>query len=65
MGLEAQKKFPNVDFDKSIMIGDTDSDISFGQNLGMKTVLIESEQNCQSSPDLILDSLSDLNKILS
>jgi phosphoglycolate phosphatase-like HAD superfamily hydrolase len=54
-----------VDFDKSIMIGDTDSDISFGQNLGMKTVLIESEQNCQSSPDLILDSLSDLNKILS
>ena len=65
MGLEAQKKFPNVDFDKSIMIGDTDSDISFGQNLGMKTVLIKSEQNCQSSPDLILDSLSDLNKILS
>ena len=42
MGLEAKMKFPNVDFEKSIMIGDTDSDISFGQNLGMKTVLIES-----------------------
>ena len=65
MGLEAKMKFPNVDFEKSIMIGDTDSDISFGQNLGMKTVLIESEQNCQSSPDLKLDSLADLNKILS
>jgi len=31
MGLKAKKDFPTIDFTKSIMIGDTNSDILFGK----------------------------------
>lgn len=57
MGLQAQKDFPDIDFSKSIMIGDTNSDILFGKNLGMKTILIASDELVTEEPDLILDSL--------
>jgi D,D-heptose 1,7-bisphosphate phosphatase len=40
MALEAQKDFPFIDFAKSIMIGDSISDMHFGRNLGMKTVYV-------------------------
>jgi D-glycero-alpha-D-manno-heptose 1-phosphate guanylyltransferase len=33
MGLQAQKDFPEIDFSKSIMIGNTLSDMKFGRNL--------------------------------
>jgi D-glycero-D-manno-heptose 1,7-bisphosphate phosphatase len=42
MGLQAKSKFPAVDFTQSVMIGDSASDITFGKNLGMVTVLIDS-----------------------
>ncbi len=35
MGLQAQKNFPAIDFSKSIMIGNTLSDMKFGRNLGI------------------------------
>ncbi len=41
MGLQAQKDFPNTDFKKSIMVGDTNSDMIFGKRLGMYTVFID------------------------
>lgn len=34
MGLQAKQDFPEVDFSKSIMIGNTISDMEFGRNLG-------------------------------
>ncbi|MBI2259249.1 MAG: HAD-IIIA family hydrolase [Flavobacteriia bacterium] len=40
MAIQAKKDFPSIDFNKSIMIGDTDTDILFGKKLGMKTVRI-------------------------
>ncbi len=40
MALNAQAKFPDIDFRKSIMVGDTESDLKFGQNCGMHTALI-------------------------
>lgn len=40
MALKAKGLFPEIDFQRSIMIGDTDTDIEFGKNLGMKTVRI-------------------------
>ena len=61
MGHMAQDTFSDIDFSKSIMVGDTDSDIHFGKNLGMKTVLIRSEEKTSLEPDLYTDSLSDLN----
>ena len=33
MGLQAKKDFPEVDFSKSIMVGNTLSDMKFGRNL--------------------------------
>jgi D-glycero-D-manno-heptose 1,7-bisphosphate phosphatase len=56
----AQKEFPEIDFNKSIMVGDTDGDLNFGKNLGMKTVLIRSEEMISVGPDLELDQLGDL-----
>jgi D-glycero-D-manno-heptose 1,7-bisphosphate phosphatase len=41
MGLQAQKTFPDLDFSRSWMVGDSVSDIQFGQTLGTKTALIE------------------------
>jgi histidinol-phosphate phosphatase family protein len=35
MGLQAKKDFPEIDFSKSIMIGNTLSDMKFGRNLNV------------------------------
>lgn len=35
MGLRAKAEFPEVDFSKSVMIGNTISDMQFGRNLGV------------------------------
>ena len=64
MGYIAKEKMKDIDFSKSIMIGDTDTDIEFGKNLEMKTVLIESREKCVSSPDVKVSSLTVLNQIL-
>ncbi len=40
MGLKAKSDFPEIEFSKSIMVGDSISDMEFGKNLGMKTVFI-------------------------
>lgn len=40
MALQAQNDFPDIDFSKSIMVGDMKSDIEFGNNLGMKTLFV-------------------------
>lgn len=36
----AKKDFPEIDFKKSIMVGNSNSDMEFGKNLGMKVVFI-------------------------
>lgn len=38
MALNAQKIFPQIDFARSIMVGDTKSDMEFARNAGMKSV---------------------------
>jgi len=40
---EAKKRFPEIDFHQSIMVGDTESDMRFGKKAGMVTVLIGGE----------------------
>ncbi len=59
MALQAQKEFPEIDFSKSIMIGDTNSDILFGKNLGMKTILVVSDELVTEQADYEIDSLWD------
>lgn len=40
MALQAKQNFPEVNFLKSIMVGDSPSDIEMGHSLGMTTVFI-------------------------
>ncbi|KAA3622236.1 MAG: HAD-IIIA family hydrolase [Bacteroidetes bacterium] len=44
MGLWAQRDFPKINFKKSIMVGDSLSDILFGKALKMETVLVETNR---------------------
>lgn len=41
MGLQAQKDFPEIDFEYSIMVGDSITDMQFGSLLGMVNVFVE------------------------
>jgi D-glycero-D-manno-heptose 1,7-bisphosphate phosphatase len=38
MAKQAKKDFPEIDFSKTIIVGDSVSDMQFGRNLGMVTV---------------------------
>jgi D-glycero-D-manno-heptose 1,7-bisphosphate phosphatase len=44
MGLWARRDFPEIDFERSVMVGDSLSDMVFGKELGMLTVLITSKE---------------------
>ena len=44
MALKAKADFPEIDFKKSIIVGDSISDMDFGFGLGMWTVLIEGKK---------------------
>lgn len=41
MGHQAKQDFPEIDFRKSIMVGNSRGDIEFGKSLGMITVFID------------------------
>jgi histidinol-phosphate phosphatase family protein len=41
MALKAKEDFPEIDFSKSVMVGDSDTDIEFGKSLGMLSVWID------------------------
>ncbi len=57
MGLQAKKDFPNIDFTKSIIVGDSMSDMEFGRNLGMKTVFISENKKEDAKIDFNFTSL--------
>jgi len=59
---KAKKDFPDIDFKKSVMVGDSISDIQFGKNVQMKTVYI-SVQQINTDSDMICASLYDFAKI--
>lgn len=40
MAFQAQQDFPDIDFSKSIMVGNRPSDMKFGRNAGMYTVYL-------------------------
>lgn len=53
MALKARAEYPEVDFSRSIMVGDTASDMAFGRRLGMVTVWISSEGEPAPAPELV------------
>ncbi|MEO8761970.1 MAG: HAD family hydrolase [Bacteroidia bacterium] len=60
MALQAQKDFPEIDFSKSVMIGDSMSDMEFGRNAGMTTVYIHPEIITDTTIDYCFASLSEV-----
>ncbi|MBL7934033.1 MAG: HAD family hydrolase [Bacteroidia bacterium] len=59
MALEAKKDFPGIDFSKSIMVGDSMSDMEFGRTAGMITVYISEEKKADPKIDFNFTSLND------
>lgn len=70
MAEQAQKDFQDIDFEKSIMVGDSISDIEFGKRLNMKTVFITTKNDIkkddlaaiQSQIDYTFASLLEFSK---
>jgi histidinol-phosphate phosphatase family protein len=63
MAIQAKKDFPFIDFEKSIIVGDSQSDIDFGKGLGFKTVWISNERPCIGY-DLAVHSLKEFADLL-
>ena len=61
MGLKAKNDFPEIDFKKSIMIGDSATDIEFGNRLKMKTVFLCNyfKRECSEPADFTFYSLAE------
>lgn len=57
MALQAQKDFPEIDLSKSVIVGDSLSDMEFGRNAGMKTVFISEEKKKDERIDMQFSSL--------
>jgi histidinol phosphatase-like enzyme len=55
MALRAQEEFPSIDFNRSLMVGNTMSDMRFGKSVGMRTVFIESAKPMPVMPDPLID----------
>ncbi len=60
MALGAQEDFPEIDFAKSIMVGNNLSDMEFGRKAGMKTVLVETTLKLSEPNDLVDLIVADL-----
>jgi len=59
MALSAKADFPAIDFNKSIIIGDSLSDMEFGRGVGMKTVYISENDMNDERVDFNFRSLND------
>lgn len=62
LALQAQSKFPSIDFSRSIMVGDMLSDMKFGKNLGMITIYVGDNNvsnfhEIQKQADFMFDNL--------
>jgi D-glycero-alpha-D-manno-heptose 1-phosphate guanylyltransferase len=64
MGLHAQQDYPEINFSKSLLIGDSETDIEFGMKLGMKTILLTNSSNVSTKADYIFKDLQSVAKAL-
>lgn len=68
MAHAARRDFPDIDFSRSVIAGNSPSDMEFGRNAGMYTVFIRTTHPGQVLPyptiDLAYDSLADFAKAL-
>ena len=59
MALWAKRDFPQIDFSKSIMVGDSPSDLKFGLNLGMKSFLVTDDEKALATSEFCVKNLLD------
>lgn len=64
MALQAKQDFPEIDFAKSIIVGDSISDMAFGKNAGMQTVFISPEPNSSGLINFQFKSLFEFSEAL-
>lgn len=68
MAHAAQKDFPEIDFSRSVMVGNNISDMEFGRNAGMYTVFLKTTNPEQELPhpaiDMAFNSLYEFAKHL-
>jgi D-glycero-D-manno-heptose 1,7-bisphosphate phosphatase len=68
MALAARADFPEIDFQRSLMVGNNISDMEFGKNAGMHTVFLRTTQPELALPhpsiDLVFNTLYDFAKSL-
>lgn len=55
MAHDAQEDYPEIDFSKSIMVGNKMSDMKFGRNAGMHTIYMQTTNPEQALPDPAID----------
>lgn len=65
MALQAKKDFPEINFEKSIMVGNNISDMEFGKGVGMKTIFVNTTKTQPATHPMIDYSIQDLTKIFS
>jgi histidinol-phosphate phosphatase family protein len=55
MALQAKKDFPTINFQKSLIIGDSISDMEFGKKAGMFTLFLSSSQDKAQANEHLID----------
>lgn len=60
----AKKDFPNIDFKRSVIVGDSITDMEFGRKLGMVTVFISDEKKEDDKIDFNFKSLLEFSNDL-
>jgi histidinol-phosphate phosphatase family protein len=64
MAFLAQNDFPNIDFSKSVMVGDKLSDMEFGKSIGMATIYLSDVYMQNPLIDHAITSFADLTNII-
>lgn len=64
MALEAQKRYPEINFSRSVMVGDSGSDMEFGRQLGMQTVFIHHPEEKICPANMVFSALPELAQYL-
>lgn len=59
MASQAKNQFPQIDFSKSIMVGNSMSDMKFGKNAGMYTVMVQTTDQSVQLPHPYVDFLEE------
>jgi len=64
MAGKAKEDFPDIDFSRSVMVGDSIIDIQFGKAVGMVTVFINTKKNDIIEPDYTFANLLEFSNFM-